>query len=924
MGNQITIFKGDEHRAKIEREYQKGDFFDDVYFRAHKAFDKILREADDYVNENEACGYRIKYQGMGNNIIMFTSGRGQGKTSAMQSYAEFLRNADTDNKGVLKKIEDRHFTVLDAIDPTSLDKNENLIRVLLSRLFLMLEKPQNCARDCCRRGVDDRQKREALLKLFRDCYDSIEVLREGRNKEYLQDDLEHLAQIGNSARLKADLHSLIEKFLEYITPEDKYTKKNMLVVQIDDADLFSENVFEICEDVYHYLSIPNVVVLMAADFIQLRYCLSERYLRLHKELQDVRSGVDIYDKCREMAVRYLEKVFPDRQRIDLPVLDEMTVFDYGRLEIIYKVKNTKSDEDCPEKIYDYLLKRIYNKTGIILLNTQNMIHPLLPHTLRELTHFLNLLDEMPVINFQRACSYIDSESLSEECMEEISNLKNNLQRLKQYFLNDWCPNNLNESQLSLVCNIDICERNRKLEMTVSLLNKYLKSAEEGCLEVEKDVTYHNVMMAIDKCPDLRQHVKLQYALFFYYTLFLNEWFADAMDSPVELSSFTEFVQAAVYWEKSVLVEKSAEYIINQFDFSLVKLEEFLRVRGKTILTANGSYWLETFTDILGYDVITHEMINDKDDRDSNIYRWFTAVRSKYPDMVNARFDVFRAPVSILLNANWENAAEQLAKEVNLSDMVSQSKEDLLTEEDKKFNIHVSIKNVLTNVEVQQSIERRIGILRRSRTKGSAWLPDVESVCGELDTWINKTIYHDIVPMGLGTTVKTLLNSNAELIKNTLFFALLLCNSENLEKYCNEYKKCIRKKIGLILDYLDATRKITYLNKKYLTVLAEEMKVSRLSDSDWGEIYPKAFGDPAGIGIAEIELLNNYCESIRKGYEKIDNIHMEYLTELDQTKAVKETKSAELLREGIDIFKKALMEIDTKCEEPVNASNKRKP
>ena len=111
---------------------------------------------------------------------------------------------------------------------------------------------------------------------------------------------------GNSAQLRRNLTKLIDKYLKWIAPE-KESRAECLVIQIDDADLATQKIFEICEDIRNYLALPNVVILMGMDFVQFTYAIYQRYLHNYKELHDLQRGISVEEKCYDMAARYLEK-----------------------------------------------------------------------------------------------------------------------------------------------------------------------------------------------------------------------------------------------------------------------------------------------------------------------------------------------------------------------------------------------------------------------------------------------------------------------------------------------------------------------------------------------------------------------------------------------------------------------------------------
>lgn len=907
MAKKLTFYRGDEYRAKIETEFEEDGFFEDVYLQARKNLLKIIREAEEYKREHKACGYKIKYQGMGNNVILFTSKRGQGKTSAMLSFAEFLRSADK-NKGVLQKIDGKKFLVLDAIDPTSFDKDENLLRVLVSRLFVQYGKIRNSKQSYYNDNVEDQRKKADLLKLFRDCYNNIEALRGKTNKEDLQDNLEHLIQLGNSASLKENLFELVEQLLRIMENQSgeccDRPQSNFLVVQIDDADLFSDNVFEICEDVHHYLSIPNVIVLMATDFAQLRYCLMERYLKQYKELQDERSGIDIYEKCHEMAVRYLEKVFPDGHRINLPVINNMTAFDYAEIELFYGDKENKKQYN---RICDYLLKQIYQKTGIILLNIQDMVHPILPHTLRELSHFLSFLSEMPDIDFKVVCADFYNTKLTDERRKEITKLKNNIQKIKDYFLDYWCKDNLSEIQHSMITKIDMCERRRKLKATVDLLRNDLHY-DDGEFDIKNsEITYHYLMHKINTNSSLQHEIHFQYALLFYYTLFLNEWFVDGLGLRSEMIKFADFIETPVFEDDENVSSSHNGYNGNKFSFSLNKFVEYAEAEGGMLLNDSSKAWLEYFTDL---------SLRVEDSKygsyvyGERIVDWTDYLREYKGEDENAKFDVLRATVLMLINGSWIDTVKAVLKDHD-GDKGEDIQQIMSTE-----SVLLSLKNVLTNYEVQYDIQKRVqDIQKRKNTnakKGQirSWTQIDAEICLQLDIWEKATIYGEGGSSQLGRWLETLYNSAHDLLKTMLW----LCNEENFRWYCEEYKKRIINVLEELKSDLNLMQGLTDKTRRYGTVKTEIQKIPHRNESDWLRFYPETFGNPAGIKIDKIEELNEHCQNVRDQYTKVYDCMEEYQKDVTKNKEITTNAVYNRFRFELNDYRKFLDKTKKQCEE----------
>lgn len=380
-----------------------------MYKRANSICCEIIQETEKYLDGNKEAGYQTKYHGMGNNMIAFCAERGQGKTTAMQSYAAYLQDRDPQKKFFGEESIDKErydFVVLDPIDPSSLDHGESIVRVLISRLFYLFSEELDhytVSRD----EKEFRKKREEILALFQKCYENIDYLQKEKNVE--EDDLEVLAQLGNSAQLKKNLCGLVDRFLQiYCQGEHKdkdNSRRKYLVVQIDDADLSMGDVFEVCENIRNYFTIPNMIVMLAANYTQLKAVIHERYLNRYGKLVSLPQTSGFAEECHRMAYRYLEKMLPVGHRIDLPEVDAMFSEGSQALKLEYYREGTeifqKEATGCMD-MQEQLLKLLYLRTGVVLLKRQGELHPFLPHTMRELTHFVKLLGDMDTVCQQRA------------------------------------------------------------------------------------------------------------------------------------------------------------------------------------------------------------------------------------------------------------------------------------------------------------------------------------------------------------------------------------------------------------------------------------------------------------------------------------------------------------------------------------------
>ena len=541
----LEVKRGDEYRTKIERDFKETDIFDEIYVRAMKILNEIIEEEENFSKERmENKGFSKGFHGMSNNIILFCADRGQGKTSAMLSFARVLKNR-SEKSNRLFKLDNKEFYVLDSIDPSVLDNEESIIRVIISRLFYILKETVESEK--LLNNVQFRQEKERILELFQKCYENIEYLQNRKNVIEYQDDLEYLAQLGDSSKLKENLYELIERFLENTKMENDI-KNRFLVIPIDDADLSIQGVFRICEDIRKYLSIPNVIILMAANFEQINFAIYQNYLLQYKTINEIKSdetGIEI--KCREMAARYLEKMFPSGHCLELPKIEEIIRKQSYSLKLAYIVsgKNVFEswNEECTD-IQEELLRLVYSKTGVVFLKGEGQLNPFLPQTLRELTHFVKLFNDMEKVDMkvvsQKLGVLTKTEEQQKNIQQEWKKLKLNMQLLKQYFFNYWCLNHLKISEQQKMNDLD--------KMDFNSIKKSFKDA-----LIEED--------------DLHTAIRL------YYTIFINEWFVEGLDKHEQLGELADFVISLLLKERNEDTRNWREYKIDGFDIEYAKMKE---------------------------------------------------------------------------------------------------------------------------------------------------------------------------------------------------------------------------------------------------------------------------------------------------------------------------------------------------------------
>ena len=409
------------------------------------------------------------------NIIAFCGARGQGKTSAMLSFTEALsddRRREKNDGEFWKEVNGyiSHVYAPPPIDLTMLESGETLLEVILSNFLHALEEKLN-KRERRRDSSDDDQiEINRLYRSIKDCLNKVRTLSEsGRKGEKARNEkvtLDDLYQLASDARLATKLYQLIQRFFCFLC---KDPEKSYLLVRLDDTDLQFERAYDILEEARKYLSLPNVIVVMATDLEQLRLCVMKRF---HEELKEAFDDEKKkWEYVQEASAKYLDKLIPATHAIYLPTI--RSFYDTGKEIILYRKKNPHSeknegDEELGE-LQNYILRTIFEKTGMAFLkryksqdsrHRKGHIHHVIPTTLRGLTHLIRLLEKMSAPHEKPQLSKLEGKSQNawgnawkKYCKDFIAwaqDTQKNLRKFEDYFLNDWCSSRLRRTDWDMI------------------------------------------------------------------------------------------------------------------------------------------------------------------------------------------------------------------------------------------------------------------------------------------------------------------------------------------------------------------------------------------------------------------------------------------------------------------------------------------
>ena len=533
---EIYMKKWREHRATImpERVNSPTEFFFNAYQEAKLQLREIvMASAQIEKNEEKLFSAKKKIELLHkypNNVIAFCAERGCGKTTAMLSFSNALEALDgppNNNNaakafwGTISRDDDPlnvRFIVMPPIDPSSMENSESVLQQIISQLFEDFCK--EVKRNLNEYGSDRKHdKFDTIADKFQKCAQAIDSLYKApeNRTSLIEDELDQIAEIGQSAGLLLLLHELIDQYLTLICGKDT---KCCLVVQIDDADMDIGRSYQILEDVRKYLSLPRVIVLMATNIQQLETTVEQHFLQEYKQGLKHSGSMITVGRCHAIAVLYLEKAIPHTRRIYLPDIDETIRQHLSNLSVSYQDEAGK--ELMPEGTYQkQLLNLLYQKTGMVFTFERDYLHNLLPSHMRELSQFLSFFTSMD--DLREDCTPDSNEPDGYEIAVNAF-IQQGFSKFKEdtlQFLDRWEKNALENAQPALVWDEADCrdEFARACEQQGIDLQSYLGDAQNKPHEIS--VSYADVMGMLDILTDLpgaNRQYKFAYAIRLFYSI----------------------------------------------------------------------------------------------------------------------------------------------------------------------------------------------------------------------------------------------------------------------------------------------------------------------------------------------------------------------------------------------------------------------
>ena len=450
----------DDIERSIREEGIRSDGYEKAIHALKQYIDKTKRSREQLRKAGRSASQinDILYQSP-QNIIAFSGRRGTGKTSAMISFTEFLKSRGENSEKSQQLwnregLTDFYALFLSPIDPTMLENDQDILSVVLSRLLYKAEERWEENPDFHRRNQNLEKDKNELLKKASACLNGIKAVKKKGEINSLSD----LQRVGDSAVLKKNLFDLVDLVNRFCLGNDHIkTESSYLVIPIDDTDCQIQKAHDVMEDIRRYLTIPNVLILMATDGDMLRNVFAQHYATEFKTGIDrqILEPIDV----EYYAEKYLTKLIPGTHRIYLPVFENVLQGNTVRLELGYyededrdkdlisdstlasraQKRNEKDYNDIDFNFQAKILSFIYQKTGIVFFEHTAYINNIIPTTMRGLAHLLNFLhsmDDVEKIDYDREYTMPEIREL---LSKRLHALEKNLDLFEEYFMNEWVP-----------------------------------------------------------------------------------------------------------------------------------------------------------------------------------------------------------------------------------------------------------------------------------------------------------------------------------------------------------------------------------------------------------------------------------------------------------------------------------------------------
>lgn len=382
-------------------------FLNNTYTQAFtliKVICETSKRLNDANNDRESRQYEI------HNVIAFTGRRGTGKTSAMLSIADSLSELSSEKRNRFE-IQDA-FVQLPYINAAVLDEEEDIILIVLSRMFKKLD-----ILSCDTEHMRKKDFHDTIRKLKEDMCKIHGHYVNLKDKSDLTSSYYSMENLYAKYNIRNEFAELVEKYTKFYNTY-KMSNTTHLILCIDDVDMSRQDHMRIMQCIHQYFMIPNVVVMVTLNFPILTASLQQNSFNRLNTISDKES--QNLHLAFEHTHDFLRKIIPSDMRITMP---SWRKYDYRNLtpvkvnlgksselvalgekfpklkdSVLFKKLSECKDDDYTLSPKDLVLMLLADRTNVYLDVKGNKYHFMEPDSLRNLYDIFYMLYHMSDIS----------------------------------------------------------------------------------------------------------------------------------------------------------------------------------------------------------------------------------------------------------------------------------------------------------------------------------------------------------------------------------------------------------------------------------------------------------------------------------------------------------------------------------------------
>lgn len=550
------------------------DIFSKEYQQALTAINCIVKESMSEVKqqpfaqesgwlgfcEDDPCADSANRQNISlhriNTLISFIGNRGTGKTSAMLTVLHQLQTLQCRKEldFSLQPLTSSSFICLEPIDAGILQSGEDIIEIVLARMFNFLQQRTN--------GNNLRARyQEELRSLYREfdkLYQNLCRLRNGGHFLEGESALRELQNLASSHSTAREFKNLVWHLLTYTKILNGCEKDQYLVIALDDIDMYgqskSHNCYTLLEEIFDYLSFPGIIVLATYNETLLkRNCSNHLREKFFENRKSSECSSTERTEVKTLVQQFLEKLIIEEYRIYMPMLARVDVSNQVGMSVRLGANKepglcslfgdcTHQNAEVLVPVKQFLLRIIADRTNVYFDSRGKKRHFFEPYNLRDLSVFLRMLESL------------DSPT-GKDGREREKSYANNRKKLFSYTMNPFASEKLEEGEGAYLSRLSQQPLERQERELIDDIKRRCQSQENRTeirtfLEGRWQHSYGELLHCLyyaTRLPENGMSKELIYCILSNYSLILNQlYFAPDFKAGGESHKiFSQFVGSSI-------------------------------------------------------------------------------------------------------------------------------------------------------------------------------------------------------------------------------------------------------------------------------------------------------------------------------------------------------------------------------------------